>query len=682
MTRIVLIATLLFLGSARGVAQDSTLIVRLTEIDISRFPSVLLKLHIKKPAHQLVSVSARNAHLAENSIPQLVEFFECPQDSSTRLSIAILLDRSSSMRRLPNNEADDDSTKIREAKKAIRTFIDLLGDRDEAAIFSFATDPVFLRQIFIVEHDFSTDKDALKGSLEPIVANGYTRLWEAIIDAVDLLRLRPGRKALVVVTDGRNRFGNIYRSTAFQRAVDEGIPVYPIGLGEDIDVGALSSLAAATGGTYYPVPDATDLEEIFGSLGSELITDDCVLRYTSSNPCLDGTRRDIELALSGIGFLGEVDSFYVLPRQLNPVTLVVESGVNVIARETAVIPLTVMEQFSISQPLSYAMTVGYDDSVMRFQGVRTAGTLSESRQVMVAEDTPGLLQIELESFLPAYSTGALCELEFATFARFEDTETRVEILDAAITGLCPMDLTATGSSLLIEGCQDQFSFGNGAQWIVSDGEEFAVPIVIQPRPTGASPFDVEYSVVSPVSTLELVDIDFVGTTGEQGSVLVENISGGVRISQIRVLDAISDTLAILRFHAHALPRVQQLALDVTVHDLATGCSVDMTTEVPLITIDGLCQPLVRRKRGSAEISSHPNPCSAATTIELEIPDAASVELFLLDARGGRVKTLLDSQLEAGSHALRVDMEELPSGEYLAVLRCGGQAVTHRIVRLR
>lgn len=684
--RLALIALLVTLIVTSGSAQDSTLSVRFTEIDLARFPAVQLNLRIQKPANTPMNVSAGNAILTENGIPQIVEYFECPQDSSTRLSIAILLDRSSSMRRFPNNDPDPDSTKIRAAKAAIRTFLDLLGFRDEAAIFSFTTSPIFWQHIFTVEHDFSTDKDALKGSLAPIVADGSTRLWEAIIDAVDLLRVRPGRKALIVVTDGKNRFGNFYRTTAFQRAVDEGIPVYPIGIGDDIDMGALSSLASTTGGSFYPAPDAADLEAIFSQLGEELITDDCVLRYTSSNPCLDGTRRDIELALSGIGFLGEADTFYVLPRQLSPVTLIVENGVRVVSRDTAIVPLTVLEQFSTTQPISYSMTVGYDASIMQFQAIRTEGTMSEGYQVAVTEATPGLLQLELQNFVPAYATGTLCELEFGTFARKTDTTTAVSIRDAEISGRCPMELTARDSEVRVEACTGEYYLWRWELGPFADGEEFIIPIQLIP-PVDQPNMQMDLSEIHfrmgyhvPIFTYLGIEIE--GTIAASADVLVQHEEGNLAITVSGIDGLQPDTLILLRFRAKGMPQAEDYIPSLEILDFITGCDIQLIARYFGISVDGICQPLVQKKRGPSTVSNYPNPFTERTTLTYTVRQEGNVELYLLDRSGRRVRELLNAYMKSGTYEHSVDLHELTAGEYLAVLRAGEEMVVRKMLIVR
>jgi len=664
------------------VAQGNSITVKINEIDLSQFPSVLLRLHISKPLNSSLNVDASNARLSENGVLQQVEFLDCPQDSSIRLSLAILLDRSGSMTRDRFNRYDPDSTKIRAAKSAIGAFLDLLGDRDEAAIFSFTTGTIIPIQVFRVEHDFSTDIASLKGSLASISAEGGTRLWESIIDAVELLRVRPGRKALIVVTDGRNQFGGGFRSRAIQNAIDEGIPVYPIGLGDDIDIGELSALAAATGGRFYPAPDANDLQAIFNQLGSELITDDCVLRYTSSNPCLDGSRRDIQLTVTGSGFFGEDDSSYVVERRLNPVTLFVEQGVDVVSGDTAVIPVSVLEQFSTSQPISYMTTVTYDPSFMRFLGVLTVGTMSDGQQVEVFEDTPGTLRIQLMSFLPALPTGHLFELQFETLPRAADSTALIGIADGAVIGLCPFEMSMQGGMIGIRACEESFTLGAGETLVSGDQQEVSVPLLLEPAPESGRRFNMQWTLDVTDPALEYVDAEAEGTIAENANVLIQREQDRIEFSLDSPAALDRDTLLILRFRTFADRQPKKYPLDFAVQKIVTGCRIDFDVNPPVIMVDGICQPILRRRAQEPQLLNFPNPARGRTTLSFSPERDGPVELLLLDGSGRIVRTLLNAHLHAGSYEQQIDVSSLPAGEYLAVLRLRDQTVVRRLLVLQ
>jgi len=90
--------------------------------------------------------------------------------------------------------------------------------------------------------------------------------------------------------------------------------------------------------------------------------------------------------------------------------------------------------------------------------------------------------------------------------------------------------------------------------------------------------------------------------------------------------------------------------------------------------DGMPVPAAQLNR------NYPNPFNPNTTFSFELKVADHAELVILDARGHRVRTLVDSQLPAGSHELRWDGTDgqgrkLASGVYYYRLRTAGLQYT-------
>jgi len=73
--------------------------------------------------------------------------------------------------------------------------------------------------------------------------------------------------------------------------------------------------------------------------------------------------------------------------------------------------------------------------------------------------------------------------------------------------------------------------------------------------------------------------------------------------------------------------------------------------------------------------NYPNPFSSATTISFDLPTASQVELSIFDLSGRKVVTLVDGQIEAGTHkvewsGVNSDGDNLTSGLYICRLSAG------------
>ena len=80
----------------------------------------------------------------------------------------------------------------------------------------------------------------------------------------------------------------------------------------------------------------------------------------------------------------------------------------------------------------------------------------------------------------------------------------------------------------------------------------------------------------------------------------------------------------------------------------------------------------------------PNPFNPSTTLKFSLGGTAATTLDLFDVSGHKVRTLLNTVLDAGEHSImwngRDDAgRELASGTYLAKLRSGDQVTTHKLV---
>jgi flagellar hook assembly protein FlgD len=93
-------------------------------------------------------------------------------------------------------------------------------------------------------------------------------------------------------------------------------------------------------------------------------------------------------------------------------------------------------------------------------------------------------------------------------------------------------------------------------------------------------------------------------------------------------------------------------------------------------------------RAAVIAGSHPNPFNPATTIVIELPQAAAVTLRVHDAAGRLVRTLASAEArEAGRYEIAWNGRDeagraVPAGVYLARLRAGSDRDTARLVLVK
>lgn len=194
-----------------------------------------------------------NFQVFEDGKQQQISGFEA---DTAKLSCAILLDTTGSM-----GEA------LPRVKNSVMKLIDVLGAGDAVAIYTFD-------QRLVVRQEFTTDKAAAKRAVLRTRAEGQTALFDALSETSQEISLRPGKKALVVFTDGDDNSSMLNANAAVTQAKKAGIPIYAIAEGEATHSSnlkkLLEELSTRTGGASYEVKKLSDVDKVFQKIALDL----------------------------------------------------------------------------------------------------------------------------------------------------------------------------------------------------------------------------------------------------------------------------------------------------------------------------------------------------------------------------------------------------------------------------
>ena len=229
---------------------------------------------------QYVEISADDLVVSEDGVEQKVDTFH---EAETPLSIVLALDASGSMRKA--SEA---------VIAAARAFVEALRPQDKLSLLFFS-DGV------LVAHDLGTNRQTSFDAIDGYKAVGGTALYDALTGAFTTLKTVEGRRAVVVMTDGRdeNNPGTAPGSRhtlpeVLDLAKEVEATVLPIGLGTNLDRAALERLADISGGLAYFPSDASELRAQFART-VENLRRRYVLGYTSTHLARDGSWRNVEI---------------------------------------------------------------------------------------------------------------------------------------------------------------------------------------------------------------------------------------------------------------------------------------------------------------------------------------------------------------------------------------------------
>jgi Ca-activated chloride channel family protein len=184
-------------------------------------------------------------------------------------TVALGLDRSWSMAGRP----------LRLAKEASQAFLRQLTPQDRSMVVSISSDAEVIAP---VEAD-RAHQAALIAALDPW---GTTSLHDATIATLDRLSTEPGRQALIVFSDGVDRYSQASAAAVIARARRSQALVYPIGLGRT-RAPLLTELAVVTGGRSFWLKDINELDRTLATIAKELRSQ-YLLGYAPSR-ALDGS---------------------------------------------------------------------------------------------------------------------------------------------------------------------------------------------------------------------------------------------------------------------------------------------------------------------------------------------------------------------------------------------------------
>jgi VWFA-related protein len=225
--------------------------------------------YVNAPAYvSEIQVDAVELYTSVSDHGRPVESFEFVKNLP--LTVGVMIDTSASM-----------LESLPEAQQAAMTFLDYtVGEKDRAFTISFDNEPYLLSKL-------TNRKEKLFRSLAGLRAEGSTALYDAIVYGLYQFTGVKGKKALVILTDGKDTASKFEFETLLEYVRKSGISIYGVGLkisGAELEVKyKLNKLAQVTGGQTFYIDSAKHLENIYRQINEELRSQ-YLLTYYSTNP--------------------------------------------------------------------------------------------------------------------------------------------------------------------------------------------------------------------------------------------------------------------------------------------------------------------------------------------------------------------------------------------------------------
>lgn len=240
----------------------------------------------------IAGLTQQDFEVRENGEVQQISNFAAGE---VPLSVAIALDRSFSMA----------GRRLELAKAAARVFLGELRPADESMVLAIGS------QVDVVA-PLGADRRAQHDALMRLDPFGTTGLHDAIIEAIDSVQPARGRRALVLLSDGDDRYSHAAASDALERARRSDVMIFPVALGAQRPP-LFAELAALTGGRSSYARDAASLTPTLRAIAREL-RQQYLLGYTPARPPVAGSHewRSITVTVKRTGVQVRARDGYVV----------------------------------------------------------------------------------------------------------------------------------------------------------------------------------------------------------------------------------------------------------------------------------------------------------------------------------------------------------------------------------
>lgn len=264
-----------------------------------------------KSRRLLTDLKKEDVRLLENGRQQEISYFARQVDLP--LSLAILIDTSASQERT-----------LPEEKAAATSFLDsvIRPEKDEVSVVSFTGEATLeqgmtnnmtrlrraIERVEFVPPSGYIGGGVIVGGTPPIsgrnqMTQGSTAIWDAIwVTSAEVLGPAPEktRRAIIILTDGVNTFGQKKLDDAVQAALKSEAVIYAIGIGDNyyggIDKGVLNKITERTGGRAFFPQDEAQLRKAFDQIQVEMRSQ-YLIAYEPTNQKRDGSFRTIDIQL-------------------------------------------------------------------------------------------------------------------------------------------------------------------------------------------------------------------------------------------------------------------------------------------------------------------------------------------------------------------------------------------------
>jgi Ca-activated chloride channel family protein len=222
--------------------------------------------------------------LLEDGAPQTITHFS---SEGSPLEIVVAIDVSESM-----------TPAMPQLKNSVKKFLSALGPKDQVTVAAFNDN------MFTLTRRETNAQQRLR-AVDRLSPWGGTALYDVIIRGVQQLSKQPGRRVLVVFSDGDDRTSHATIHAVEQAVRANDATLFMVALGRGVKEAQLKSgierLVELSGGRLLFVERSEQLDEPFAEILEEL-SNQYILGYESKNTARNGSWREVKIEIPVTGY--------------------------------------------------------------------------------------------------------------------------------------------------------------------------------------------------------------------------------------------------------------------------------------------------------------------------------------------------------------------------------------------
>ena len=238
-----------------------------------KYPDVQIEVDVPLKAGQELQRAEAFSLKPDNGPAVYASRVQTLASSGYGIAASVSLDVSGSMKGKPLNAV----------RSGLIKFVNEAGPQDKVAIQTIADEGRW-------DADWDAPREQVRTALDNLATRGtLTRLWDALLEAIQHFPVMPLSRRLIVISDGHDEGSSHREEEVIAAAREHGVIVDAIGMtrSDPIYLRSLETLAAQTGGLFREAKDTSDLESLIGG-GIERLKSTPVVSFRLNDLAGDG----------------------------------------------------------------------------------------------------------------------------------------------------------------------------------------------------------------------------------------------------------------------------------------------------------------------------------------------------------------------------------------------------------